>query len=92
MRAVGKKRVTSSVRPCGDRALGAVMEWTVSGEMLMPSRTASKLGLVWNDSAAWMSVQAAIRRKKKTNISRFVQRPEADGISAIGNDCYLSYR
>ena len=52
--------MTNSVRPWGDRSLWVVMQWTVSGEMLMPSRTASKLGLVWNDSAAWMSVQAAI--------------------------------
>lgn len=60
---MGKKSVTNSVRPRGERAVCVVMQWTVRGEMLMPERTASKVGLVWKDSAEWMSVQAAIEER-----------------------------
>ena len=81
--------MTNSVRPWGDRSLWVVMQWTVSGEMLMPSRTASKLGLVWNDSAAWMSVQAAIGNN---TINKFIQRPEGDWISALRSECAFSYQ
>ena len=60
--------MTNSVRPCGDRLLWVVMQWTLSGEILMPSRTTSKVGLVSNDSAAWMSVQTAIEKYKINNL------------------------
>ena len=69
MRAGGKKRVVSSVRPLvGDRdedvdhgvlvvVVVVMMWWTVMGEMLMPWKTAVKVGVEWKDWAAWMLVQ-----------------------------------
>lgn len=80
--------MTISVRPCGDRSPCVVMQWTVSGEMLMPSRTASKLGHVWNDSAAWMSVQTAVA---KSQTKKFVQRSKAELISAFWSEYSFSY-
>ena len=58
--------MTNSVKAPGDSLLWVVMQWTVSGEMLMPSSTTLKLGLVWNDSAAWMSIQTAIEQCNKS--------------------------
>ena len=68
--------MTDSVRPCGDGLPWVVKQWTVGGEMLMPLRTASKVGLVWNDSAAWVSVQTAIESQTQ-KINEFTRRPRA---------------
>lgn len=59
---VGKKRVTISRKPWEESLVWVVIVWAVRGEMLMPWKTTSKLGLFWKDSAASMSTQTAIEK------------------------------
>ena len=69
-RVVGKKRVTSSVRPVGkgERELSVLVlvvvvvvlglkQWVVRGEMLTPWNRVVKVGVEWNEDAAGREVQ-----------------------------------